>query len=405
MLLSKLQIVNKHKFTLVILFLLTFFVASANSFFSDAFIRPIISELSFSQIFNGIFLIVFLLYNFFHSSTEYWKFLSPLFLLALFSMLSAIWSPYPVVAIVFSFKLLFIINIFILANSLTWRNQLTEENLGSLAKSIIIITVIGQIAGYILGINAYDSKYSSAGLSDNVSIISAQVLFCLPVMFVGNFKKRGDFIYIFIVLFSILFTLRRSALISLLLVLSVVFLINLLSSSGNRLKKIRWLAIAILICALVAFVMSSTPIGNAVLSRLADLDISDGGTASGRYEFQRLGFIHSIRRDIFSMLFGEGFGASFTVNINNGFKAIGMHSDFLDILIGLGFLGLFFYFWFLKKIWDLIRRFPSGHPYFNALITFFGAIVSLGFFSGGFFEMNTMLGYMCFALIYAKGHE
>lgn len=396
---------NKHKFALRILFFLAFFVASANSFFSDAFISPVISEISFSQILNGIFLLVFLTYNFFYSNSHYWKFLTPLFLLALFSMLSAIWSPYPFVAVVFSFKLLFIINVFILANNLTWHNLLTEANLGALAKSIIIISVVGQIAGYMLGINAYNSKYSIAGLSDNVSIISAQVLFCLPVIFVGNFKKKTDFIYIFLVLFSILFTLRRSALISLLLVLSLVFLLNLFSSSVNRLKKIRWLTFAILICALIAYIISSTPIGNAFLTRLADLDISGGGTASGRYEFQRLGFIHSTQRDIFSMVFGEGFGSSISVNLDNGFKAIGMHSDFLDILIGLGFVGIFFYIWFLKKIWDQIRSIPSGHPYFNALVTFLGAIVSLGFFSGGFFEMNTMLGYMCFALIYAKGNE
>lgn len=148
--------------------------------------------------------------------------------------------------------------------------------------------------------------------------------------------------------------------------------------------------------------MTSTPIGQVFLTRLAELNPNQGGTASGRYNFQYSGFIYSLQRDLISMLFGGGFGYSIVVNVNNGFIPIGMHSDFLDIFIGLGIIGFGMFFWFLKRLWDLTRKNTVGGPYFNASISFFLAITTLGFFSGGFFEMKTMLGYMSLGLIYAR---
>lgn len=391
---------DKHKFILGILFFLIYIVAIANSFFSEVFIEPLISDFSLSQLVNGIFLVVFVIYNFFNSDAEYWKFSMPLLLLSLYGLISSIWSPFPFVAIVFSLKLLFVVNVFVLTANLARRNLLTDEKLVVLAKAVILITVVGQIIGRLLGINTYNSEFSTAGLSDNVSTIAGQLLFALPAIFIGNFRKKTDFIYIFLILFSNVFTLRRSTLLSLLLVLAIVFILIFFSSSSSIRKKLRWVFFSIGFIISFIYVLISTQIGLAFLSRLSDLNPSQGGTASGRYDFQHLGLIYSIKRDLFSMFFGGGFGDAVRVNVINGFKPIGMHSDLLDIFIGLGILGFFLYLWFIKRIWLQTRKLSVGNPYFNGSISFLVALVSLGIFSGGFFEMKTMLGYMSFGLIY-----
>lgn len=393
---------NRHILLFYILSFLIYFIAFANSFFSDIFVKPLESGLSPSQLISGFFLIVFIIYNFFNSAVKYWNYLASLILLALYGLISALWSSYPIVAAVFSFKLLFIVNVFILAASLTQKNILNEVRLINLAKVFILITIVGQVVGRLTGVNTYDSEFSSAGLADNVSVIAGQLLFALPALFVDSFRKKTDFIYIFLILFSNVFTLRRSTLISLLLVLTVVFIVNLFSSSSSNRKRLIWILVSILFVVSFIYMLITTQIGHALIIRLNDLDISRGGTASGRYDFQRLGFMYSIRRDLIALFFGDGFGYSITVNVNNGFKPIGMHSDFLDIFIGLGIMGMVLYLSFLKKIWYQIKINPIGGPYFNSSLSFFVAIVSLGLFSGGFFEMKAMLGYITMGLIYSR---
>jgi len=183
------MIMTQHKLILQLSFILICFLAVANSFLAETIVKRFGAELSISQSVIGVFLILFLIYNYSYSDKEYWKFMSPLFLLTIYALVSSIWSPFPIVAIVFSFKLLFIINIFILASNMADRNLLRAIDLVVLAKLVIIITVLGQIIGHIIGINVYNSKYSTAGLSDNASIVSAQLLFCIPALFLGNFKR------------------------------------------------------------------------------------------------------------------------------------------------------------------------------------------------------------------------
>jgi O-antigen ligase len=390
---------NIHKFVLKLLFLLIYVVAFANSFFSNAFIDPSKLGLSPAQVLNGILLIIFFIYNISNSSTSDWKFLSPLLILSFFSLISSIWSPFPFIATVFSLKLFFIINVFVLTFTLSKKNILNERKLLMIARRVILITIIGQAIGLFLGINMYDIEYSSAGLFDNGSIISAQMLFALPSMFLSQFKKRIDLIYIFLIFISILFTLRRSALIAFLLILFIVLLLHISSSSNSLRYKLRLLVIGLIITILFVFVLTSTQIGNSFLSRLTELN-PNHGSASGRYNFQYSGLQYSLHRDLFPMLFGEGYGSSLEVNVNNGFNPIGMHNDFLDIFIGLGIVGLLFFLHFLQKIWRYARTFPVDHPYFNTLISFSIAILSISFFTGGFYEMNTILGYMSLAFTY-----
>jgi len=400
------MIMTQHKLILQLSFILICFLAVANSFLAETIVKRFGAELSISQSVIGVFLILFLIYNYSYSDKEYWKFMSPLFLLTIYALVSSIWSPFPIVAIVFSFKLLFIINIFILASNMADRNLLRAIDLVVLAKLVIIITVLGQIIGHIIGINVYNSKYSTAGLSDNASIVSAQLLFCIPALFLGNFKRKTDFLFLFMVITSILFTFRRSAMISLLLVLAIVFILNLFSSASTVRKRLHWTLIALIVCLFIIFFLLKTSAGGELMSRLVDLDLSQGGTASGRYEFQWLGLMYCIKRDFLSSLIGEGFGSSILVNINNGFIPIGMHSDFLDIIIGLGIIGVTMYMWFLKRLFDQNKKHLMVGPFFNSSISFFVAIVSLGFFSGGFFEMNTILGYFSMGYVFsAKNHN
>src|SRR5690554_2972205 len=322
------------------LLFLVIFIAVATSFFPDEFYNPIIGGFSISHFFLGVFLIIFINYNIRNFTSSDWKIINPLLFLGFWALLSAVWSPFPLVAVIFGVKLLFIANVFITVSILLKKQKLELKDITKMAQTVILVTISGQILGLILGVsvNVYGAGNASAGLADNVSTIAAQLLFTTPLILL--LKNKGyQKVFLFLIFISILLTLRRSSLIAFFLIIIIMFLYSILSKKTNIKVKINSVLSLMGIGIVVGLVFISTDIGVSFLNRVNELDPLQEGTASGRYDFQSLGIDHILSRDFIPTVFGEGFGYSVIVNIKNGFIPIGMHSDFLDILIGLGFIG------------------------------------------------------------------
>ena len=298
---------------------------------------------------------------------------------------------------------MFIVNLFVLSYTLTADNLLTKSHLLNLAKTVVILMLSGQLIGLILGVDvkAYGGEGASAGLSDNISIIAAQALFVTPVLLLSEKRNKSINLFFLLVFASILLTLRRSSLLSFLLIFVAIFIFNFLSSKINIKQKIKLSGLAILSSFSVLFALLSTKAGKLFLSRLEELDPNQGGTASGRYDFQSMGFDHAISRDILPFLFGEGYGSSIAVNVQHGFIPIGMHSDLLDILIGLGVLGFMLFLLFFLKCIKLASKLSGRHGNFNAVIGFIFSLGGIAIFTGGFFGMETILAYMTLGYVYA----
>lgn len=387
---------------LKILFVFVLVIAIANSLFAELFNSTIAINLSLYQIVLGSFLILFFFYNHTYSHTATWNFISPLLYISFFSLLSAIWSPYPILAIIFSIKLLFIINIFVLSATLTQKCILNEHHLIKLTMAVILITITGQIIGLSIGSNMYNNQFSSAGLYDNGSVISAQILFTLPILLLSGFNKKTHNIFYFLIFLSIILTFRRSAIISYLIIFSVIFLFTFFSSKPTLKTKCNWLILVLLSLTVFLYLLNYTAMGAQLFLRLNDLNPALGGTASGRYAFQSMGFHYLFNRDFLATIMGEGYGYSIIVNMQNGFIPIGMHNDFLDISIGLGFVGLVLLLLFFYKIFKFSFRMKRNSPQFNCAISFSLALFTMAVFTGGFFDMNTTLGYIAFGFIYGK---
>lgn len=398
-------ILNKKKTSKFLLLFIVILTALSNTFFTDFSTKAIFGPISLSQFVTGLFLVVFLIINLSLASGKFWRFISPLILISFFGLASAVWSPFPLIAVVFSFKLFFLVNVFILTATLSFHNILTETNLVQLAKVVILITLIGQFLGLYFGINMYGTEYSSAGLSDNGSVIAAQMLFALTVLLVSGLNNKINYIFYLLILVSIILTLRRSALVGYGLVFITLAAVTLFSSNTSFKSKVKWIFFLVISILFMTVIINNTDIGGALVARITELDPERGGTASGRYSFQLLGLTYAINRDLLHLIFGDGFGASVIVNINNGFIPIGMHSDILDIFIGLGTIGIVYFCIFFFKIYTLSKRLTIRHRHFYGVIGFFVALASISFFTGGFFETNTMLGYICIGFIYGNARK
>ena len=382
------------------LLFLVVFISVATSFFEEKFYEPIFGGLSISHIFIGFFLLLFFNYNLKKLVPSSLVIIGPLVFLFFWGLLSALWSPFSLLAVVFSIKLFFISNIFVTVVILLKKHKLELKDLIKMAQIIVIVSIIGQIAGLFLGVTVYGEENTSAGLSDNVSAISGQLLFTVPLLLLSkdNIVQK---IFLFLIFISILLTLRRSSLISFLLVFAFIFLYKFLSSNTSIKVKIKSLISIIGSVLIIGLVFSSTNLGVSFLNRLTELDPTQEGTASGRYNFQGAGLEYVLNRGFIPSIFGEGYGYSVIVNVKNGFIPIGMHSDFLDILIGLGFLGLIAFLVFYYQIFKIAKKYVPGTPNFNAGIALLVALGSISLFTGGFYNINTISGYIALAYIFA----
>lgn len=149
------------------------------------------------------------------------------------------------------------------------------------------------------------------------------------------------------------------------------------------------------------YIVNSTEFGAVFQRRLENLYFWEGETASGRLIFQRIGLTHIVSRGIFDNFFGQGMGYSKVLLAARLGVPIGMHSDWLEIAISYGLIGLLCYAYFYKNllrlVWKSFRSESKGQ--FEALLSLFFLSLFGSFASGGTLDTSYTMPFALLGFI------
>jgi hypothetical protein len=202
---------------------------------------------------------------------------------------------------------------------------------------------------------------------------------------------------------AILLTMRRTAFVALLLVIICLCVERLLQRHTSRVTKLLSLMLPVTLLLATWYTLNMTDYGYVFISRIEDLNFMQGGTASGRYIFQRIGVEHLFHRGVVETLFGEGAGyAKVLLGARLGVE-IGMHSDWLDIATSYGLIGLTcLAFFFLRVLKLLMKVRQIGRPgNANALMAVFLLMGFGSFASGGILDPSFAMPYVLLGMVSA----
>lgn len=320
--------------------------------------------------------------------------IKPLMLLAGYSLVTAVLSPYPYENISFAVKLAFGGFVFASAFHLSERQSLGERWLTGCAWTILLLMVMSQIAGFMMGstLNVYHSTSGTAGLMDQAAVAAVYSISAMPIMLARFPDRRSSLVAIGAMLGCVFFTMRRTELIAAVMALGSV--VCFAASSGRR--RVAWSKIAVAVVAIgaLAVVMLNSPTGEDFVARIRDLDPS-GGTGSGRYVFWRIGLDHAIGRGLDAQILGDGVGVVRDVIGQEYGLAIGCHNDWLDVMNSFGFVGLaLFGWWFLGLLRFVIVMHQIDHPAFQGGLALLVMVSMASFGSGGTLDP-------CYVAVYA----
>ncbi len=282
---------------------------------------------------------------------------------------------------------------------------ISERWLQYAAWCALSLAVAGQIGGMWFG-RSFNGGYESAlsGLTIGPGIIAAGLLSLLPAFLYLSERPGLGYLGLTLCTLALIATFRRSGILAAGLGLAIYLV--LWSARANA-KRLRPVLLALGSVAVLAGVFSATPVARGLIARFEDLNISRGGTGSGRTQIWTIVLDHIERREFGQQLFGEGPLAILALTREkflNGNVGIGAHNDWLDVLMGLGLVGASLQIWFFANVFTLARRLLRVNPQMGiACFSTFGMMVFLGATTGGVFDptmapMYALIGYAAFEL-------
>jgi hypothetical protein len=219
--------------------------------------------------------------------------------------------------------------------------------------SLYIITFIVAITKKILESSLMDSEKLGGG--DTASL---PLLFIIPVILIC-FEKNAKLIILAIVAALILFSLRRTVILGLVLCLPFIY-----QYVKAQLKTLHLIIFGLLFISSLAYTWEF--VGEAVIYRFQDLLEGDrGGTkesfGSGRSEFYKTVWDGWRNGDLFSLLFGNGLTSAekLLMRVDNIRHA---HNDFLQIIYTFGILGIGIWITFLLRLWRFRKQLKFFSP-------------------------------------------
>lgn len=317
----------------------------------------------------------------------------PLIFLAMYALLTCVLSPYPYENIVFVVKSAFAVLLFASAFHLAQSKLCGENWLVGSAWVVLLLMAISQVIGLVTGntVAFYKSDYATAGVIDQPSITAALIVSTLPVFLRFFPKSRAALAGMMVLLISLFFTMRRTALIA-----AAVAILCVLARNINPFRhRIPWrktLLVALVLCVLIVIGLRSQA-GQDLLARMSDLDPSKG-SGSGRYVIWSISFNHIMNRSSSAQILGEGMGSIRDVMYRRFGHAIGSHTPWLDLTYAFGVFGLMAIVWWyleLIRFANYLRtvKDPRFQGVFSAIVILF--LISLG--QGGFSDPSFALTY------------
>jgi hypothetical protein len=271
---------------------------------------PNIGPFSPLQVIRGIFfvILVVLLSKYILKSVKVLPITKPIIAMSLFLFLLMPFHQTPLENSVYIFQMLYISMYLIGGFVIGFYYKYSDKWLIRVGKITLLVIIILQIYGYTQGSSFY-SEYALVGLGDRPGVTAAALASLIPILILRIYKMRlPDWIILGIALISLTMTMRRSAILGVLISFVGVAYI-LLINKNIRVSKIlsRTLTIFLLLLGIV-YTIISTPLADEYKYRIDDMIISEGGTGSGRLIFWEAALISSVNRSELKIILGEGFG-------------------------------------------------------------------------------------------------
>jgi hypothetical protein len=297
-------------------------------------------------------------------------------------------------------KYLFVVAIYYNVILSARSGAITERWLQYAAWCALCLAVAGQIAGIWLArpaVGAYES--SLAGLTLGPGTIAAELLSILPVFLYLSKRPGQGYLGLTLCTTALIATFRRSGILAAGVGLAIYLV--LWGSRANA-KRLRPVLLALGSIAVLAGALSGTPVARGLAARFEDLDISSGGTGSGRSTLWSIVLGHIEGREFGQQMFGEGPLAVGALTIKYFGAGIGSHNDWLDVLMAAGLVGASLQIWFFVNVFALAKRLLRINPQMGiACFSTLGMMIFLGATTGGAFDpgvapMYALIGYAAF---------
>lgn len=193
--------------------------------------------------------------------------------------------------------------------------------------------------------------------SDDVALKSTTYypLFMFPfVTMIEN--KWKQYIFMFLILLTILFSVKRTGLLVFLILLCTYYYIKYISQA-SFVKKVGYLLFSVLLGSvlLVLFSMLVESLNIGIIDRLMNMK-DDGGSGRDIVWEHTISMIE--KSDILELLFGHGFN----MVMYDSVLELSAHCDYLEVVYDYGIVGSFIYLLFYIKLFKYYRFIKRYHP-------------------------------------------
>ncbi len=282
---------------------------------------------------------------------------------------------------------------------------ITERWLQYAAWCALCLAVAGQIAGIWLAPPAVGGGYESAlsGLTIGPGIVAAGLLSLLPAFLYLGKRPGLGYLGLTLCTIALVASFRRSGILAAGVGLAIYLVLWSVRANAKRLRPV---LLALGSVAALAGALSGTSVARGLIVRFEDLDISRGGTGSGRTHIWPVILEHIEQREFGQQLLGEGplVAVALTSEKLNLVKGIGTHDDWLNVLMAAGLVGTSLQIWFFVNIFTLARRLLRVEPRIGiACFSTLGMMIFLSATTGGVFDptmapLYAFIGYAAFEL-------
>jgi hypothetical protein len=216
------------------------------------------------------------------------------------------------------------------------------------------LLIASQVGGAMLGISGQGAyKLAATGISGRSSSVAVFAAAVLPWFLLQAYNMRAFVCANLILLAMSVASLRRSALLTVIGYLYITGSYQVFASHRLNRKIVLFLLLVSLPICLYVY-CTVTPMGAALVERLEDLNVLEGGTASGRTVFMAVAINHLWKRDVTATVFGEGTASIRDVLAEDYGSAIGSHNAWIDMTASCGLIGILCLLWFHVNIIRLI---------------------------------------------------
>lgn len=308
------------------------------------------------------------------------RFLLPLLVLVALAVVTAPLSFWPLANIVYAMRVALLLCLFWSVALLWAKGFIGGAWMTRMGWLILLSVLVSQIGGWLSGASYYGLPFELPGLGSRPSLPGAWLAAVVPMFLWRGQLRLIDGLGLSLVVCSSVATLRRSS------IVAVVFavLAATLTSALHRRRAGRLVATCAAIGLVSYIAVTATGLASGLRVRFEDLDVTAGGTASGRTRFMRVALTHIVSRGITDNLFGEGVGAVLPVTAQEFGAAVGSHNEWLDTWIGFGVPGLILLAWMHVEVLRLLGSVNTSNK--RAVAACFVVLLTLGNTAGGIFD-------------------